>query len=132
MKYFVFLSILISGLFFLISPSPVTAQEEWPSQNAKCVAGPDNDVATIKGFECLFYNILQVISLIAGIVFFVMFLVGSFQYLFSLNDPKRVAQAGSTLTMAFVGLLGVIISWLILRFIQQFTGINVTNFVIPG
>ena len=129
MKYILILFISLLPFF---TPKTTYAQEEWSSQNAKCVAGPDNDVATIKGFECLFYNILQVISLIAGIVFFVMFLVGSFQYLFSLNDPKRVAQAGSTLTMAFVGLLGVIISWLILRFIQQFTGINVTNFVIPS
>jgi TRAP-type C4-dicarboxylate transport system permease small subunit len=90
------------------------------------------DVATIQGLECLFKNVLQVIVSAAGIVFLVMFTYGGFQYLVSSNDQKKVAQANSTLTLAFFGLVGVIISWLVLRFIQQFTGVNVTDFKIPG
>jgi len=61
-----------------------------------------------------------------------MFINGGFKYLFSSSEPKAVAAASSTLTSALIGLVGVIASWLILKLIQDFTGINVTDFVIPG
>lgn len=119
------------SMISLITKPAYAAAKEWTTAN-RCVGGPTGDVATIQGFECLFYNILQVIVLIAGIAFFAMFINGGFKYLFSSNDPKKTALASSTLTMALIGLIGVIASWLILRFIQNFTGINVTDFVIPS
>jgi len=111
--------------FFI--PKPVFAQEPWTS---KCVA--EGDVATIQGFECLFQNILQVIIPIAGIAFFAMFLVGGFKYLSSGGDPKKASAASHTITMSFIGIIGVILSWLILLFIQNFTGVKVTEFSIPN
>jgi len=60
-----------------------------------------------------------------------MFISGGYKYLFSGSEPKAVAAA-STLTSAFIGLIGIIASWLILKLIQDFTGINVTMFTIPG
>ena len=107
-------------------PQPVFAQSKWGSN---CVA--NEDVATIQGFECLFQNILQVLVPIAGIAFFAMFLVGGFKYLTSAGDPKKAAAATHTITMSFIGIIGVIASWLILLFIEQFTGVKVTDFVIP-
>jgi hypothetical protein len=75
---------------------------------------------------------LQVIVSLAGIVFFVMFINGGFQYLFSSGDQKKAAAASSTLTMAIMGLVGVVASYLILKLIQTITGANITNFVIPS
>ena len=119
---------LISNIF---SPPPVYAQEIW---TGKCVANIDNkgNVATIQGFECLFRNIAQVIVYFAGIAFFFMFIKGGFEYLTSGGDPKKTAKATSTLTMSVVGIIGVIASYLILKFIGTFTGVNVTDFIIPG
>ena len=90
-----------------------------------CVEG---DVATIKGFECLFKNLLQVIAYAAGICFFIMFIVGGFKYLTAGGDPKKAAVASSTLTLSIVGLIGVIVSWLIILLIQKITGVKVTQF----
>lgn len=90
------------------------------------------DIATIQGLECLFANVLQVIVTLAGLAFLFMFISGGFKYLFSSGEQKAVAAASSTLTTAFIGLIGVIASWLILKFIQSFTGINIIEFVIPG
>lgn len=104
----------------------------WMAINAKCVSAVDITVPTIQGFECLLSNILKVIVTIAGLAFLIMFIVGGFQYMQSSNDPKAVAGASSTLTYALVGLVGVIISWLILAFIYQFTGVDVNKFTIPG
>jgi len=104
-------------------PSPVFAQgTPWSD---RCQS---NGVATIQGFECLFANILQIIVGAAGLVFFGMFIMGGFKYLTSGGDPKKTASASSTLTLALIGIIGVIASWFILKFIQNFTGVNVTQF----
>jgi hypothetical protein len=111
----------------IFTPQPVFSQgDTW---NSRCAV---NGVATIQGFECLFQNILKILIPIAGLVFFAMFLVGGFKYLTSSGDSKKAAAASHTLTMAFIGLIGVIISWLILLFIERFTGVNVTEFNIPN
>jgi len=119
---------LISKIFF---PTPVFAQTEW---NSSCysIDSQGDKIATIKGFECLFGNIAQVVIYFAGIVFFFMFIKGGFQYLTSGGDPKKTAKATSTLTMSIVGIVGVIISFLIMKFIQSFTGVNVVDFIIPS
>lgn len=128
--------IVILAMFFLIFVSPIQAQDTktWATQQpGRCVStGANADVATIQGLECLFYNVLQIIVFIAGIAFLFMFISGGFKYLFSGNEQKAVAAASSTLTMAIIGLVGIIASWLILSFIQKFTGVNVTQFKLPG
>ncbi|MDD4026810.1 MAG: pilin [Candidatus Shapirobacteria bacterium] len=118
---------LLTKLFL---PSPVYAQNAW---SGSCVSGSGNEaVATIQGFGCLFQNIAQVIVYFAGLAFFIMFIKGGFEYLTSSGDPKKTAKATSTLTVAIIGLVGVIASFLILKFIQSFTGANVTDFIIPN
>lgn len=124
---------------------PVYSQTDWES--GRCVqtlrdggtfwhprvgAQRFDDIATIHGLECLFYNILQVITIIAGLVFLFMFISGGYSYLFSGGDEKKVAQASATLGSSILGLVGIIVSWLILRFIQNFTGVNVIDFIIPS
>ena len=108
-----------------LSPKPALAQGTIWSDRCQ-----EDGVATIQGFECLYKNILQILVPIAGLVFFAMFLVGGFKYLTSGGDPKKAAAATHTITMAFIGVIGVIISWLILLFIKNFTGIDPTIFKI--
>lgn len=132
-----FLFLFVSFFYVLritdyVLPSPVFAQspQAW---TGRCVGtGANTDVPTIQGFECLFYNILQFVVFFAGLVFLFMFISGGFKYLTSGGDEKAIASAGSTLTSAIIGLIGIIASWLILSFIQKFTGINVTQLLIPG
>lgn len=120
--------------FFLVTPALAQTTSAWSGRCVGTYYGVPNtsDVATIQGFECLFFNVLQVITALAGLAFFFMFISGGFNYLFSKNDEKKVAAAASTLTMSIIGLVGIIVSWLILRLIQNITGLNVTNFIIPG
>ncbi|OGL52312.1 hypothetical protein A3K55_01550 [Candidatus Shapirobacteria bacterium RBG_13_44_7] len=125
MKLFLFSLLSLLSLSLTLA-SPALAQSQWSDRCAT------DGVATIQGFECLFANILRVVTIIAGLIFLFMFISGGFQYLLSGNDPKKVGSASSTLTLAFVGLIGIIASWLILQFIENFTGVNVTDFVIPG
>jgi len=117
----------MNSILKIFFPTPVFAQSPW---SGTCVK--NGDVATIQGIGCIFQNVAQVIVYFAGIVFFFMFIKGGFEYLTSGGDPKKTAKATSTLTMSIVGLVGVIVSFLIIKFIQNFTGVNVTDFVIPG
>ena len=115
---------LLSKIF---SPSPVSAASNWTSS---CVT--TDGVATIQGFECIFRNVAQVIVYFGGIVFFIMFIKGGFEYMTSGGDPKKSAKATSTLTMSIIGIIGVIASFLILKFITSFTNVDVTQFNIPS
>lgn len=113
----------ISTLFFLLffaKTSSVYAQ--W---GTGCVVG---DVATIKGVECAFANFISVILALAGIVVFIMFLIGGFRYLTSGGDPKALESAKGTLTHAILGLIVLVFAFLILVIIQAVTGVNVTQF----
>lgn len=130
--FYSLLFFLIISLSFFSSPALAQTTKTWSGSCINNLGIGYTDVATIQGFECLFYNILQVVVVLAGISFFIMFIVGGFQYLFSSGDPKKAAAASSTLTMAIIGLIGIIVSWFILSFIQKFTGVNVTDFIIPG
>jgi hypothetical protein len=114
-----------------------TATQQALAQGAawtgRCVGtGASADVATIQGLECLFGNILMVITAIAGFVFFGMFVSGGFQFISSQGDQKALGSANTTLTNAFIGLIGVIGSFLIIQTIAQLTGLHqILNFEIP-
>ena len=74
----------------------------------------------------------MVTSLLAlgGIVLFLMLLSGGFKYLTSGGDPKATEGAQKTLTYAIGGLVMLAGSYIILRIISDFTGADVTNFII--
>lgn len=115
---------LISRIFI---PKQVFAASNW---NSRCVT--NTDVATIQGIECIFQNIAQAIIYFAGIAFFIMFISGGFKWMNSNGDPKKTAKATSTLTLSTLGLVGVILSFIIIKFISTFTGTDISNFKIPN
>lgn len=92
--------------------------------------GIDNvdGVATIKGFEGLFYNLLSSVVAIAGVVLFVMLLVGGFKYTTSGDNPKAAESAKKTLTYAIGGLVVIALGYLILLFVANFTGADILDF----
>lgn len=89
-------------------------------------------VATIQGLECIFIRILNIATSLAGLAVFIMLLVGGFKYLTSGGDPKKAQSAKDTLSHAILGLVLIIAAWFILQFIEEFTGVKVTIFKIPG
>ena len=86
------------------------------------------DVPTIKGFEGLFENLVTVILGFAGIALFIYFIIGGFKYITSEGDPKKTQEAKGTLTYAIGGMVLIAAAFLILKFIETFTGAPVTNF----
>ncbi|OGM57321.1 hypothetical protein A3E46_01295 [Candidatus Woesebacteria bacterium RIFCSPHIGHO2_12_FULL_46_16] len=90
--------------------------------------GEATDVPTLKGFEAIFNNVVSVALAFAGIVLFIMLISGGFKYITAGGDPKGVEEAKKTLTYAIGGMVLLAASFLLLRFIEQFTGANVTQF----
>lgn len=75
-------------------------------------------VPTLKCFEIVFQNILNIASALVIVVLFIMFIVGGFNYLTSLGNPEKLKKAQGTLQYAVVGLVIFLASFLILKVID--------------
>lgn len=88
--------------------------------------------APLSGLETIFGNVVVVILGLAGLILFIMLIIGGLKYITSAGDPKKVESARNTLTFAIGGLILIALAYLILRFIEEFTGVSVENFKIIG
>jgi hypothetical protein len=89
-----------------------------------------NDPATLQNLEFVFKRVIEIALGFGGIILFIMLLIGGFRYLTSGGNPKNAEAAKNTLTYAIAGLALVVLAYLILAFIQKFTGAPVTEFKI--
>lgn len=80
--------------------------------------------ATLTGLEGIFGNVISIALGLGGIAFFVMFVMGGFQWLTAGGNPQAVEGARKTLTYAIGGLALVALAFLILRLISSFTGVT--------
>lgn len=104
----------------------VYAAGDWVSQGC----ATDEGVATLKGFECIFSNILNVVIRFAGIALLIMLIIGGFKIMTAGGDPKKAQSAQQTLTSAFIGLALIIGTWFVFLLIKTFTGVDVLKFQI--
>lgn len=88
--------------------------------------------ATIGDLQTLFKNAVSAILALAGIVLFILLLTGGIKFITSGGDPKAVEGAKKTITYAIGGLVVILLSYLILVFIQKITGAQVTQFNVVG
>lgn len=96
---------------------PVYAQiENWDTyQGTGCLV---DGVPTLKCFEVVFSNILVIAGGLVIIALFVMFVIGSFNYLTSLGNAEKLKKAKGTIQYAIIGLVIFLASFLILRIID--------------
>jgi Type IV secretion system pilin len=130
MKIISFLNKLFFVYFWLAIPKIAYA---WDTYDLPESTPNPNDpgAAKFSSFEFIFERILGLLIPFAGIVIFVMLLVGGLGFLTSGGNPEKTAKASQTITWSIIGLLLLIGAWLILRFIETFTGVRVTMFAIP-
>jgi len=86
--------------------------------------------ATLQDLEVVFSRIVEVVLGLTGIVLFLMLIMGGFRFITAGGDPKAIESAKKTLTYAIGGIFLVALSFLILRFVSTFTGVDVTQFKI--
>jgi len=91
------------------------------------------DVRTLGGLEDVFGRVVSVALGLGGVVLFVMLIAGGFQFITAGGEPQKLEQAKKTLTYAIAGIVLLAMAFLVLRFISNFTGVDVTQFkIIPG
>jgi hypothetical protein len=76
----------------------------------------------------VFENALSAVIILGGLASFVMIIVSGFKFIAAQGDPKALMSARSSLLWAIAGVAFIIIAWLVLQFIANFTGVDVTIF----
>ncbi|MFH2019429.1 MAG: hypothetical protein ABII80_02350 [bacterium] len=78
-------------------------------------------------FNTLFNNILPNVYLAAGLVIFVMIVIGGFTILANSGNQEKTAEGAKTITSAIIGLLVLFASYWIIQIVQVVTGIQILN-----
>lgn len=86
-----------------------------------------NGVPTLQCFPLLFATIVYYAFLFAGVVAVVLIIWAGIKYIRSGGDQKQVQGARQTLTYAIIGLVLVLSSLLIVRFISYVTDVPCIN-----
>jgi len=106
------------------------AASNWQNLEKASPTDSTADVATIGSLVSVFTNIVQAVTALAGVILFIMLIIGGASFLFSGGDQKKLEKAKGTVTNAIIGLIVLICAYLILLLIKSFTGVDVTTFKI--
>lgn len=71
------------------------------------------------------FNIVTFVFFLAGLIFFFNLLFAGWDYLLSTGDPKKISSATTRLLNAFVGIVVVLGSFVIVRIVLAI--LNITN-----
>ncbi len=119
------LLVLNTGYLILNTFTPTPAY-------AQCNLGPNNDQCPAAGIVQVQQLMTRIINISVNIAFMAMtvWLVWSAIKFFitSGGDPKALAQAWSSVTWIFMGLVFMVLAWLALKLVAAFTGFDVTQF----
>lgn len=107
---------------------PQAYAASWTSINPDCVS-PEG-VATIKGIECLFQNLINPIPALLALVAVGMIVFAGIRLLTAGADPKAYKAAWDTFTWAVIGLILLSAAWLIIVLIGKFTGAPISTFTV--
>jgi len=86
--------------------------------------------AKISDLEGVFSSVISIVLEFAGIVLFLLLISGGFKYITSGGDPKKTEGAKNTLSYGVYGLIILLLSFLILKVIENLTGADITHFSI--
>ena len=104
--------------------------QAWEDITTNCIAD-ETQPANLKCLEALFSNVIAALVGAAGLALFVMLVIGGYKYLTAGGDAQAAESARSTMFWAVMGIVLMILSFIILRAIEWFTGVPVTIFKIP-
>src|SRR3990167_3390083 len=117
------------GLFFIVVPLTVPAIVSADIQSSLCGSAQDlsvNPTSTCKDtsgsesrFQIILTDIINIFSIIVGIVAVVMIIFGGFKYITSAGNQENIKSARNTIIYALVGLIIVALAQVIVRFVLR-------------
>ena len=84
----------------------------------------NGDVATLACIPIIIKNVVTAALVFAGIVAVALIIYAGARYITSKGDEARIESAKTTLTYAFVGLAIIFLSFFVITFISQLTGVS--------
>ena len=85
---------------------------------------PGTDVATLACIPVIIKNVVTAALIFAGIIAVALIIFAGAKYITSKGDQAKIDSAKKTLTYAFVGLAIIFLSFFIVSFISQMTGVS--------
>jgi len=86
------------------------------------------DVSAAAGaFTTIISNVIGIMTIIAGIWFIFMFIVGAFGYLTAGGDSKKVGDATRRIGTALTGLIVIVIAYALISLIGGLLGFDILN-----
>lgn len=121
------LTVLVAGLALAVATvvAPVAVSAADIANNLKCGsnldargAGCNSDVSTgSSGLNNVITDIVNIFSVIVGIVSVIMIIYGGFRYVTSGGDSGNVSSAKNTIIYAVIGLVVVALAQFIVQFV---------------
>lgn len=88
-----------------------------------------DQIATISCIPEMFVGIITLLLMFSGAVAVILIIFGGFKFMTSQGDEKAVDSGKKTITWAVIGLILILMSFTILRFVSQITGVScITKF----
>lgn len=81
-------------------------------------------VATLACIPIVLQNLINFMALFAGIVCVFLIVFAGYKFVMSEGDPEKIASARKTLTYAIGGFIFVLLSFVILNIIANFTVVD--------
>lgn len=100
-----------------------------------CYGGGGVDPNTPPQLSCLWIvlqNVINAALVLAGLVAVFLIIWAGIQYVMSSGDKEKVDGARKRMTYAIIGLVFIIMSFTLLRFISNFTGVGLDQLTSPG
>lgn len=88
-------------------------------------------VASLTCIWVVLSNVINAGLALSGVVAIFLIVYSGFQYVTSGGDKEKLDNARKRLTYAILGLVFITLSFLVVTFIAQFTGLNVTQLTTP-
>lgn len=88
-------------------------------------------VATLSCVWVVLQNVINAALFLSAVVAVFLIIYSGFQYVTSSGDKEKVDNARKRLTYAIIGLVFIILSYLIIVFISQFTGVGIDQLSSP-
>jgi len=119
------------GLMSMMNSAPVFAQSNQEKILGQLCDGPNRDFdancnanAAENEAAQIFRRVVQTALWVAGIVSFVMVIIGGLMYVFSSGGPEQTARARSTIIYALVGLTVAFAGIFLIEFVLDETATN--------
>lgn len=126
-KKIIFISFLLVIGVFMFSPIITHAQDSGliPADHGGCPTGYTGNCGNyeLNDFIILAINISRWILGIVGSLTLLMFIYGGFTFLISAGSNEKIGEAKKIITAAVIGLLIVLSSFLIIKFVLSSMGI---------